>query len=40
MAYSPKIISVESPEQCLINSAKIAIKRYKGISEGGNYRGG
>ena len=31
MANSPKIISVKSPEECLINSAEMAIERYKGI---------
>ena len=31
MAYSPKIISVKSPEECLISSAKMAIERYKGV---------
>ena len=31
MAYSPKIISVKSPEECLISSAEMAIERYKGI---------
>ena len=31
MAYSPKIISVKSPEKCLINSAEMAIERYTGI---------
>jgi len=31
MAYSPKIISVKSPEECLISSAAMAIERYKGI---------
>jgi len=31
MAYSPKIISVKSPEECLISAAEMAIERYKGI---------
>tara|TARA_Y100001970_G_scaffold133161_1_gene164216 strand:+ start:6013 stop:7359 length:1347 start_codon:yes stop_codon:yes gene_type:complete len=31
MAYSPKIILVKSPEECLISSAEMAIEKYKGI---------
>ena len=31
IAFSPKIISVKSPEKILINSAKMAIERYQGI---------
>ena len=30
IAFSPKIISVKSPEKILINSAKMAIERYQG----------
>ena len=31
VAYSPKVISVKSPEECLISAAEMAIERYKGI---------